>query len=158
MYLLEQMKPEEELRMVISESARAFEGVAHEEWAYKTHPSKWSKKEILGHLIDSAQTNLRRFVMTQYVQNQKIVYHQDEWVALQRYQEADIEELIDLWKGLNLQIARVTDRIPEADLKNTCDTGKEGPEYHDLEFLISDYIVHMKHHLRQVLGNQQFLA
>ncbi|NNF21764.1 MAG: DinB family protein [Saprospiraceae bacterium] len=142
-----------ELLEIINSSTTEFSSVPREAWIHKSHPSKWSKKEILGHLIDSALTNLRRFVMTQYQQNLNIVYHQDEWVELQNYQEADIAELVDLWRLLNLQIVRVVDRIPADKLQNVCDTGKKESKYDSLEFLIEDYLVHLKHHLDQILGS-----
>src|SRR5471030_3547064 len=76
-------------------------------WTYKSAPDKWSKKEIIGHLIDSAQINLQRFVRCTYEENFKLTYEQVEWVQAQRYREADINKLLDLWQLLNQQIARV---------------------------------------------------
>ena len=147
----------EKLLNIINKSVNEFEDITQEEWIKKPNPSKWSKKQILGHLIDSALTNLRRFVITQYQQKQKIVYHQDEWVEIKNYQEADIGELIELWRLLNLQLVRVINRIPEEKLQNICDTGKEAVAYHSLEFLISDYIVHLKHHLSQIIEHNNYL-
>src|ERR1700748_332617 len=73
-------------------------------WDYKPASDKWSKKEVIGHLIDSAQINLQRFVRCTYSENFKLVYDQVEWVEAQHYQEADIDELLILWKALNMQI------------------------------------------------------
>jgi hypothetical protein len=67
-------------------------------------PEKWSKKEIIGHLCDSAFTNIRRFVVTQYKENENIVYDQNAWVKAQNYQNVPTSELINLWKALNYQI------------------------------------------------------
>jgi len=145
------MKEVEELNTIVHQSAQEFGNITEKDWNKKPNPDKWSKKQILGHLIDSALTNLRRFVVTQYEQKQKIVYDQDHWVELQKYQEMDVGECIYLWKSLNLQIARVINGIPEAKLQNLCDTGKETAVYHTLEFLIADYIAHMEHHLNQIM-------
>ncbi len=146
------MNTQEELRGLIEHATQNFIQFSDEVWSTKPAPEKWSKKEILGHLIDSALTNLRRFVMTQYAQEQNIVYHQDEWVALQHYQQADTAELIALWQLLNKQIIRVTSEIPQEKMQNLCDTGKYGSsENQTLDFLISDYNEHMKHHLRAIL-------
>ena len=144
------MKSAEELRIIIEQAVEEFKAIVDEEWIKKSNPSKWSKKEVLGHLIDSATTNLRRFVITQYEEKQKIVYHQDEWVDLQRYQESDVRNNVELWKLLNLQIVRTIDNIPDTKLQNICDTGKDNAEYHTLQFLIDDYIQHLKHHLGQI--------
>ena len=140
------------LRDILDQSTRAFGAIPEEEWNRKPAPHKWSKKEILGHLVDSALTNLRRFIVTQYQPGEKIVYHQDEWVALQHYAEADREALATLWVALNRQIARVIERIPAEKLLLTCDTGKEAPELHSLQFLVDDYLVHLQHHLAQILA------
>lgn len=82
------MNPSTELKQVISATLSAFNNIVEEEWSRKPAPDKWSKREILGHLADSAQNNLRRFVVTQHLQNQNIVYYQNEWVLHQNYQNA----------------------------------------------------------------------
>ena len=136
--------------MIIRNAIEDFRGITEDDWMKKSSPEKWSKKQILGHLIDSALTNLRRFVVTQYAQKQKIVYHQDDWVEIQQYQGADIAEMIALWRLLNLQLIRVINGMPDAKLQNICDTGKTNTEYHTLEFLLGDYITHLIHHLGQI--------
>lgn len=107
-------------------------------------------KELLGHLIDSASNNLRRFIIAQYVQKTKVVYDQDEWVRLQGYQHMDLDALIMLWKLLNQQLVRVLELMPQHKLDNTCDTGKEKVEVHSLVYFIEDYIVHLGYHLKQI--------
>ncbi|WOK07401.1 DinB family protein [Imperialibacter roseus] len=129
-----------------------FASMSENEWTQKPAPDKWSKKEILGHLIDSAQNNLRRFIVSQHEPDDKIYYHQDEWVRCQNYQSADIGELQQLWLLINKQLVRTVRNIPAAALKNTCDTGKEAVELHTLAFLIEDYHAHMLHHLKQITG------
>jgi hypothetical protein len=136
---------------LLEQSATTFRAIPDDKWNHKPNPLKWSKKEVLGHLVDSALTNLRRFIVTQYRPGEKIVYHQDEWVALQHYADADPEALIMLWVALNRQIVRVIERVPPEKLLLTCDTGKETPELHSLQFLIDDYLVHLQHHLSQIV-------
>ncbi len=146
------MSPQEEIHSILNNSIEQFKSISEQDWEFKRSPEKWSRKEVVGHLIDSAVTNLRRFVMTQYKPKENIVYHQDEWVQLQNYQAANIQDSIDLWRLLNLQIIRTIDGISHEKLQNLCDTGKEGQELYTLEFLIEDYVSHLKHHLKQVLG------
>jgi hypothetical protein len=62
------------------------------DWETRPAPEKWSKKEIIGHLTDSAQINLQRFIRCTYEENFKLVYNQDEWVAAQHYQAAAIKK------------------------------------------------------------------
>src|SRR5215218_10658155 len=70
----------------------------------KPLPNKWSKRELIGHLIDSAQNNIRRFIVAQYEDNPKIKYQQENWVRINNYQEFDLDELVQLWFLLNKQI------------------------------------------------------
>lgn len=113
----------------------------------KPAPGKWSNKEIIGHLVDSAQNNLQRFVRGQYETNPKIVYAQDDWVGLQQYQAYNREDLLQLWVGLNRHLCHVLRHMPAAHYTRTCDTGKQAEELRDLKWLAADYVVHMKHHL-----------
>src|ERR1700755_2299488 len=116
-------------------------------WNYKPDPAKWSKKEIIGHLIDSAQINLQRFVRCTYEENFKLIYEQDEWVAAADYQIADIKELLDLWILLNRQIIRVLSNYPPDRLGVMCDNDKNETHLHTVEWLAADYVRHMAHHL-----------
>src|SRR5690242_3908800 len=77
------MSKPEELTKIIAEYTDKFQFIPSEDWNKRRAPGKWSKKEVLGHLIDSAANNLRRFIVTQYQPNQKIVYFQEEWVKFQ---------------------------------------------------------------------------
>jgi hypothetical protein len=120
------------------------------DWGFKPSPDKWSKKEIIGHLIDSAQINLQRFVRCTYEDNFKLVYAQEEWVAAQRYQEADIAELLALWRLLNRQIVRVLKSYPPDRVGAQCDNSKTGVNLHTVEWLAQDYVDHMNHHLGRI--------
>lgn len=120
------------------------------DWDTKPSPNKWSKKEIIGHLIDSAQINLQRFVRCTYEENFKLIYEQDEWVAAAHYQDADIKEILDLWILLNRQIIRVLSNYPNNRLGAVCDNDKNAVALHSVEWLAADYVRHMQHHLAQV--------
>jgi hypothetical protein len=121
------------------------------DWDFKIRDNKWSKKEIIGHLIDSAQVNLQRFVRCTYEENFKLVYAQDEWVFAAHYQNADIKEVLDLWILLNRQIIRVLINYPDDRLEVKCDTGKLEAQLHSVNFLAEDYVRHMQQHLQQIV-------
>lgn len=127
-----------------------LKSISLEDWESKSSKDKWSRKEILGHLIDSGQNNIRRLIVSQYHQNEKIVYLQNEWVKYNEYHLIPIEELISLWHLTNKQYHRISKSIPSASLDNTCDTGKKEVELVTLRFLIDDYWGHQQHHLRQI--------
>ncbi|MGE8434053.1 DinB family protein [Chryseobacterium joostei] len=138
------------LKNIVDTEFQRFQTISEEEWAYKASPEKWSKKEIIGHLCDSAFTNIRRFVVTQYKENENIVYDQNAWVKAQNYQNVPTSELITLWKSLNYQIVHVVENIPDEALQKTCDTTKTEPRVFTLEFIIKDYVDHLQHHLETI--------
>jgi hypothetical protein len=124
----------------------------------KPNPIKWSKKEILGHLCDSAVNNLSRFIRAQFEPEPfKVVpYSQDEWVRKNDYQNMKTEKILELWTSLNSQIVNVIIKMPEDKLGVICDAGeavfRESNVQPNLLGLIEDYLVHMEYHLKQVLG------
>ena len=113
-------------------------------------PGKWMKKEILGHLIDSAANNHQRFVRAPAAD--PFVgpgYDQNAWVVANRYRERPWSELVDLWAGLNRHLAHVIAGVPAGKLQTRCLIGDSQPA--PLEWWIRDYVRHLKHHLAQIL-------
>jgi hypothetical protein len=123
------------------------------DWEHKPSPEKWSNKEIIGHLCDSAQINLQRFVRCTYEENFKLVYAQDEWVVAQHYQDMYVADLLQLWRLLNLQISRVLENYPPDRLQAKCDTNKKEVVPRTAEWLAQDYLDHLQHHLKQIRLN-----
>jgi len=72
----------QDLETIIDRHLPALKTIPEGEYTFKSSPEKWSKKEILGHLIDSAQSNIRRFIVAQYEDEPKILYNQDKWVVI----------------------------------------------------------------------------
>ena len=143
-----------ELNEIMSEYSLKISRISEPEFSAKPLPNKWSKKEVLGHLIDSAQNNLRRFICGQYEATPpKIIYDQDYWVKANNYQQADGKEVIDTWKLINNRIAAILEIMPASSYTNECDTGKNSVSLHSLEWLAVDYVKHLKHHLNQILPN-----
>ncbi len=138
------------LKNIIDAELQRFQNIPEEEWSHRSFSEKWSKKEIIGHLCDSAFTNIRRFVVTQYKENENIVYDQNFWVKAQNYQNVPTSDLIDLWKSLNYQIVHIVENIPDEALQRTCDTTKTEPRVYTLEFIINDYVDHLQHHLKAI--------
>lgn len=134
---------------------RVFSDPSSVNWTHKPSPEKWSPKEILGHLIDSAQINLQRFVRCTYEENFKLTYEQDEWVKGARYQVADTRDLLNLWEMLNVQIWWVLANYPPERLQAKCDNSKTTVSLHTVEWLAQDYVDHMNHHLNQIYQAQQ---
>jgi hypothetical protein len=138
------------LEDIINRQSAIFERISDDEWSYKFSREKWSKKEILGHLCDSALTNIRRFIITQYRENENIAYDQNFWVEAQNYQNIPVQNIINLWKTLNLQIINIVENIPDDKLQRMCDMTKTEKQSFTLEYIIKDYIDHLQHHLKAI--------
>lgn len=122
----------------------------------------WSSKQIIGHLIDSAANNHARFVQAQLKDDLLFAgYEQDGWVRVQQYQKAPWPQLVELWRAYNLHLLHVMSCAPQEKLRNRCTqhslqtiafkTVSES-EPVTLEYLMKDYVVHLKHHLSQIFG------
>ena len=101
-----------------------------EEFLQKPAPDKWSKQEILGHLIDSAINNLKRFTEIQFLPQpySVISYRQNELVIINDYQNLPLDHLVDLWQALNRQIVFVVKNIPAEKLNYPVDPQYENKE------------------------------
>ncbi len=117
-------------------------------FSHKPSPAKWSKKEIIGHLIDSATNNHHRFVRTQFEDVPTIVYDQNKWNAYGYYQQISGAQIIAFWTLYNKQLAQLVRHIPTDSLQRCCNTNEPSLT---LAFLINDYVAHLEHHLKQVV-------
>lgn len=124
-------------------------------------PGSWSRKEILGHLIDSASVNHQRIIESQL--SGSIVftgYDHQEWVKLSGYQAMIWEEVVTMWCAYNMHICTIIDRIPESVLEKQHDEHSydrmafrevSADESSTLGYLIEDYFAHMQYHLDQIM-------
>ncbi len=142
----------DEIRETVNAFSIKIGMIPEVELSAKSSPSKWSKKEVLGHLIDSAHNNLRRFICGQYESNPpKIIYEQDFWVRMNDYEHRVSGEVISSWRLINEQICSILQAMPKSNYARTCDTGKDAVQLRSLEWLAEDYVKHMKHHLNQII-------
>ncbi|MFB7157861.1 DinB family protein [Lysinibacillus sp. NPDC056232] len=149
----------DQLNLWINKVPEEFHQMSESEISQRSVPQKWSKKEVLGHLCDSAINNLERFVKIQYEKEPFVLtpYDQVRWVKIQGYQELPIDEILNLWVSLNKKILNVIKNIPNEKLTLQCDIGSN--ELKTLQWLIQDYLEHMEHHLKKqiLIKNEQFL-
>ncbi|MBN2009590.1 DinB family protein [candidate division KSB1 bacterium] len=141
----------DQIRDIVTNAKPALIKLSPETVRKKERPDKWSKQEILGHLLDSAANNLQRIIWS--VQNRADefpLYNQDRWVEIQRYNDMDWTDLVELFYVNNMQLARVVEHIPDEALKNFGNMYKGEPVR--LEFVITDYVRHLQHHMGQIAG------
>lgn len=123
---------------------------SEEEFSLKNHPDKWSKKEILGHLIDSAVNNLQRFTEVEFSNQPYNVrkYNQNELVKTNDYQNSETKELLNFWLAINTRIQIIIKKQTNETLRLKFQIDNDTVV--DFKFLIKDYIDHLVHHLRQI--------
>ena len=139
------------LRTEVDRAAAYFRSLGEADVTRGRGSGKWVKKEILGHLIDSAANNHQRFVRAQFAD--PFIwpgYDQRAWVPVHRYRERPWAELVDLWVALNRHVAAVIEAVPAHKLQTTCRIGDS--EAASLDWWMRDYLRHLQHHLAQLEG------
>ena len=117
----------------------------------KPQPNKWSKKEELGHLIDSAQNNIQRFIRAQYEENVHVIYDADNWVDFNDYQNKEKNDVIKLWFLLNKQIVTILEKMPIDKYEILMSFDENASVKNIVLFIAEDYVDHMMHHLVSIL-------
>ena len=90
--------------------------IGEENLSYKTSVEKWSKKEIIGHLIDSATNNHQRFIRGQFENIPEISYDQNKWNEFSFYQAINAQQIISFWTSYNKQLLEIIKKIPNDSL------------------------------------------
>lgn len=134
---------------------KEYNSMSETERSNRPLPNKWSKKEILGHLCDSAINNIERFVKIQYTEQPYVIqsYNQEQWVRIQNYQERPLDEIVSLFQNLNKQVINIIMNIPAEKLTYLCEIGNTQKT---LQWLIQDYLNHMEQHINKqilIIGN-----
>jgi DinB family protein len=112
-------------------------------------PDAWSRKQILGHLIDSASNNHQRFVRGQLRAEVDFpAYDGEGFVAVQGYEDEPWEALVELWRAYNRHLVHVMARVPPEKFGHVVRSGPTEPG--TLGDHMKDYVVHLERHLAQV--------
>lgn len=149
-----------DFRSTVVKATERLRTISAEQSARKSSPDKWSIKEVLGHLIDSAANNHQRFVRAQFTDDLVFPgYEQENWVNAQKYNDEAWSDMVQLWSSYNLHLLHVIAAIPEATLlrarirHNLDQIALQPVDKNDpttLDYFVRDYLVHMKHHLDQI--------
>lgn len=150
---------ETDLRRTVEDAARRLLAFGDAKASREPAPGKWSPKEIVGHLVDSASHNHQRFVRAQFTEDLVFPgYEQEPWVSAQNYRSAPWTELVALWRSYNLHLSRVIAGIPASartalrprhNLDQIAWKTIPAEQPATLEYLLRDYVEHLKHHLAQ---------
>jgi hypothetical protein len=137
-----------DLHAAIAAGLDLFHRVDESRTAKRPDPGGWCAREILGHLVDSACNNHRRFVLGRGAGPFAFEgYDQDAWVERQRYAQVPFRDTVALWSAYNRHLAHVIATTPADALANTA-SGPDGQV--TLGFLMEDYVTHLRHHLEQL--------
>jgi hypothetical protein len=138
----------------ITSTHELLQNISEEESQHPFREGGWSKKEILGHLVDSALNNHQRFVraaLDGFYEGP--FYRQEGWVAMHGYKLMTWPMLVEHWRCQNELLCEVVERIPEDRLNAPCRVGTDAPV--TLRFLVDDYLDHLGHHVLQITGRAQ---
>ena len=151
------------LNTIISKGVQGISTLSAAEMNFKASPGKWSKKELLGHLIDSAYNNHQRFIRAEKQGNLIFQgYDQEGWVIKNNYQNRNLEELLKLWEAANLHLAAIINGLSKEfinrpftqhNFHKICMNLLSEGEPTSLSYLIWDYLFHIEHHLAQIIPN-----
>lgn len=115
-----------------------------------SRPGGWCAREVLGHLIDSACNNHRRFIAGQSPDTVQFdAYEQDAWVSRQQYRDVPWSELVALWCAYNRHLAHVMN-VTSPETARAGATAPDGSGTLTIAFLMTDYVRHLRHHLGQI--------
>ena len=135
--------------LVLATAPRKLVDISEADASRKPEPNKWCKKEILGHLIDSAGNNHQRFVRCQFTPLLEFPeYDQDPWVANQAYATEPWADLVNLWLLLNRHLLHIVKSASPEVLQHQLKIGSHPPM--TFEALVPSYLKHLEHHLSQI--------
>jgi len=138
-----------QLQQIVAQAPSLLMAISPAEAARHASAGKWSKKQELGHLVDSACNNHQRIVRAQVEEQPSLDgYDGDQWVALHDYQAMDWKEIIECWRVMNQQLIRAASIISPRIANRKLTVGGGNPI--TLGFLVDDYVRHLLHHLRHI--------
>ena len=150
-----------QLHQITAKAAPILKALNEDHLSLRPAPGKWSKKEILGHLIDSAYNNHQRFIRAEKQGNLVFSrYDQVDWVIKNNYQERAVVELVDTWVTTNKHLAILLAQLSAAayaqqytdhNFHQICMIRPAEGEPSSLAYLVEDYIFHLEHHLAQLI-------
>lgn len=148
-----------EICQILNEVIEKYYTLLREEneviFSTKLNAEKWCKQEELGHLIDSAQNNIQRFIRVQYEEDVHIRYNPDNWVAMNDYQNCNKNNLVELWYLLNKQIITILEKMPSDKYETLMSFDANPANKNTTLFIAEDYVQHLTHHLESIVKSNK---
>jgi len=152
----------EHFRETLATASPRLRAISESQSVIPKAEGKWSSKEIVGHLIDSAANNHQRFVRAQFSDELVFAgYEPNEWIRGQHYMDEPWADLVQLWQLYNQHILHLMSFVPtetRTKLRSkhnlhqiASDTISENDAV-TLAYFMRDYLDHMKKHLGQILA------
>jgi hypothetical protein len=153
----------DDFRRTVEHAGEQLLLIPEEQAALPKAAGKWSSKQIIGHLIDSAANNHQRFVRAVFTSDLVCpAYDQEVWVEVQRYNDESWSLMVQLWRNYNLHLAHVMMAMPEQaltklrtphNLNRIAWQTVSTTEPVTLEYFMRDYVGHLQHHLHQIFAD-----
>ena len=140
----------QEIKILISEFNTICKELDEKITSIKIDEDKWSIKEIIGHLIDSASNNHQRIVRLQIADGLEFPdYNKDDWLRVQNYNlNMNFQSMFKLFLGFNELISTLVENVDEKSLNNKwLFSWDEKSDHITLKDLITHYPIHLKIHL-----------
>jgi len=136
------------LKQLVAQAPSLLMALSPDEVSAQPAPGKWSKKQELGHLLDSASNNHQRVVRAQVEEQPSLSdYDGDRWVTLHNYQAMEWSEIIERWRVMNQQLIRAASSVAPRALERKLTVGGK---IMTLGVLLNDYVDHLLHHIRHI--------
>lgn len=146
--MLSSMEAVGKLKQIVAQAPSLLMALSPDEVSAQPAPGKWSKKQELGHLLDSASNNHQRVVRAQVEEQPSLSdYDGDRWVTLHNYQAMEWSEIIERWRVMNQQLIRAASSIAPRALERKLTVGGK---IMTLGVLLNDYVDHLLHHIRHI--------
>ena len=138
-----------DLNKTVQDFYKKYKNTDDKKASLRPEPAEWSLKEIIGHLINSAANNHQRFIGLQFVSEMAYPEYQKyqiDWIGMEKFNDLALADLMLLWKQYNILLGHIIETVNTKKLGNYV---LMSDKKMTLEFLISDYVRHLKEHLVQ---------
>jgi hypothetical protein len=138
----------ENFQHVLATADGVLAGISEENANQSWRPGGWTRKQILGHLCDSALNNrvrIVRAILNGHYEGPE--YEQNKWVELHGYHELPWSDLFQLWRLENQLLGRALANAPVSAFVASVSIGDA---HMSLEAWVQDYLGHLIHHIEQI--------